>query len=356
MAEIPKIVGQRLQTMAQLKDHPDPNLLSAFVERSLGKIERIQVFEHLSGCASCREVVSLSATQPEISVVAVAPAGAGWLSWPGLRWGAAVACVVVVGAVVTLHQRREQQITTMVAAERPTDAQISAKKSGIEKAVDKVDKKLASREMTDSEAKPLFAAKQLASWPKASTASRVDGTHPLAPPSPVEMADARAGSPLAEVVPGRAKDALVEPQDNQSEKSISAVSSRSRSMALAGSASNAAIPAGLAPRWTLSSDGTLQRSLDSGASWQTIVVSSKTVFRALAANDLDIWVGGSAGALFHSSDAGERWTQVRPVANGEALEDDIVGVEFTDTLHGKLTSSVEETWITADAGQTWQKE
>jgi len=71
---------------------------------------------------------------------------------------------------------------------------------------------------------------------------------------------------------------------------------------------------------------------------------------------LDIWVGGSAGALFHSSDAGEHWTQVRPIANGEALEDDIVGVEFTDTLHGKLTSSAEETWITADAGQTWQKQ
>src|ERR1700685_3110738 len=148
MAEIPKIVGQRLQTMAQLKDHPDPNLLSAFVERSLGKIERIQVFEHLSGCASCREVVSLSATQPEISVVAVAPAGrkvvsrpaaqpefsffgvapagAGWLSWPGLRWGAAVACVVVVGAVVTLHQRRGEQNTTIGAAGRPTGPPDSA--------------------------------------------------------------------------------------------------------------------------------------------------------------------------------------------------------------------------------------
>jgi photosystem II stability/assembly factor-like uncharacterized protein len=119
---------------------------------------------------------------------------------------------------------------------------------------------------------------------------------------------------------------------------------------------NNAATASLAPRWTLSADGTLQRSLDTGATWQTIVVSSNTVFRALAANDLDIWVGGSAGALFHSSDAGEHWTQVRPVASGAVLEDDIVGVEFTDTLHGTLTSSAEETWITADAGQTWHKQ
>ena len=324
--------------MVQVRDHPDPNLLGAFVERALGKRERIQVLEHLSSCASCREVVSLSATQPEISVVvAGAPARSGWLSWPALRWGTAVACVVVVGAVVTLHQRREQQIATMVAAERQADVQI--------------DKKVASLQVPDSEAKPVFATKQVTGAPKAIGASRVDGNHSL---SPVEMADARAGSPLAEVVPGRAKDALAEPQNDSSENSMNVPSSRSRSMA--GSVSNAAVPASLAPRWTLSSDGTLQRSLDSGATWQTVVVSSKTVFRALAANDLDIWVGGSAGALFHSSDAGEHWTRVRPVANGEALEDDIVGVEFTDTLHGKLTSSAEETWITADAGQTWQKE
>jgi photosystem II stability/assembly factor-like uncharacterized protein len=155
------------------------------------------------------------------------------------------------------------------------------------------------------------------------------------------MADARPVSPLAAVVPGRAKDALAEPQNDQSDKF---------------GTTNYAAMTSLAPRWTLSADGTLQRSLDTGATWQTIVVSSKTVFRALAANDLDIWVGGSAGALFHSSDAGEHWTQVRPVANGAVLEDDIVGVEFTDTLHGRLTSSAEETWMTADAGQTWNKQ
>jgi photosystem II stability/assembly factor-like uncharacterized protein len=106
----------------------------------------------------------------------------------------------------------------------------------------------------------------------------------------------------------------------------------------------------------LSSDGTLQRSLDSGRTWQSIPVSSKTIFRALAANGLDIWVGGSGGALFHSSDAGQQWKQVRPAANGETLADDIIGVEFTDLLHGKLTTSSEEVWVTADAGQTWQKQ
>jgi len=313
MAEIPKIVSQRLQAMAELRDHPDPNLLTAFVERSLKSADRVRVLEHLSACSSCREVVSFSA-MPEISTVSLAPSASGWLSWPALRWGAAVACVVVVGAAVTLHQKREpQQMAAAVAEGRSAAARISEPNT----------------------------ADQIASPDKAAAAGPENANRPVASASPVEMADARAGSPLAAVVPGRAKDALAEPQSDQSEK--------------LGTTNNAAT-ASLAPRWTLSADGTLQRSLDTGATWQTIVVSSNTVFRALAANDLDIWVGGSAGALFHSSDAGEHWTQVRPVASGAVLEDDIVGVEFTDTLHGKLTSSTEETWITADAGQTWHKQ
>ena len=315
MTEIPKIVSQRLQAMSELRDHPDPNLLTAFVERSLKSGDRVRVLEHLSVCSNCREVVSFSAMQPETStMVSLAPSTSSWLSWPALRWGAAVACVIVVGAAVTLHLKREpQQIAAVVTDRRPAEARNSEQN----------------------------ISSQLPSTHKAAAANPEDANHSVAPASPVEMADARPVSPLAAVVPGRAKDALAEPHNDQSDKF---------------GTTNYAAMTSLTPRWTLSADGTLQRSLDTGATWQTIVVSSKTVFRALAANDLDIWVGGSAGALFHSSDAGEHWTQVRPVANGTVLEDDIVGVEFTDTLHGKLTSSAEETWITADAGQTWHKQ
>ena len=109
-----------------------------------------------------------------------------------------------------------------------------------------------------------------------------------------------------------------------------------------------------APRWTLSADGALQRSFDSGKTWQTIPVASNVVFRALAANDSDIWVGGAAGALYHSSDAGQHWVQVKPVADGKPLTADIVTVEFSDAQHGKLTTSNHETWTTSDAGDTWQ--
>ncbi len=109
-------------------------------------------------------------------------------------------------------------------------------------------------------------------------------------------------------------------------------------------------------RWTLSSDGTLQRSLDSGRTWQTIPVASPVAFRALAANDSDIWVGGVAGALYHSSDAGQHWTQVKPVADGKPLTADIISVEFTDAQHGKVNTSSHETWTTSDGGVTWHQD
>jgi hypothetical protein len=111
-----------------------------------------------------------------------------------------------------------------------------------------------------------------------------------------------------------------------------------------------------APGWTLSPEGGLQRSFDSGRTWQTVPVASGVVFRALAANDSDIWAGGAAGALYHSSDAGQRWTEIKPVADGKQLTANIMHVEFADPQHGKLTTDNHETWITSDGGQTWRVE
>jgi hypothetical protein len=110
------------------------------------------------------------------------------------------------------------------------------------------------------------------------------------------------------------------------------------------------------PRWTLSADGVLQRSFDSGKTWQTIAVANNVVFRALAANDSDIWVGGAAGMLYHSSDAGQHWLKVNAVAGGQPLTADIVTLEFSDPQDGKLTTANRELWTTNDAGNTWQKQ
>jgi Photosynthesis system II assembly factor YCF48 len=114
--------------------------------------------------------------------------------------------------------------------------------------------------------------------------------------------------------------------------------------------------ASAAPRWTLSPEGGLQRSIDSGRTWQTVPLAQGVVFRALAANDADIWAGGNAGVLYHSSDAGQHWTQITPRAGGRLLAGDIIAVEFADPQHGKVTTSNHESWITSDGGQSWRVE
>jgi photosystem II stability/assembly factor-like uncharacterized protein len=109
-------------------------------------------------------------------------------------------------------------------------------------------------------------------------------------------------------------------------------------------------------RWTISSDGQLQHSIDSGKTWQPVAVAEKATFRALSANGPDLWVGGPAGLLYHSTDAGGHWTQVKPSANGVTLMADVAAIEFTDPQHGKLTTATGQIWSTTDAGQTWKKQ
>ena len=416
MEKFPKIAQQRLEAVA-VGAHPDPDLLTAFAEKSLNERERAQILLHLGQCADCREVVSLAL--PEISIPSIPPAKTSRLCWTVLRWGAAAACAVVVTAAVTLHyERRENSeisvpdkaleaqtgspaaptstTSTQAREEVAKAAPLPANKERDSNATDKVakqrDDKLkslmpnepviggfaASRRQSGSQITAgasaglsdnrIAKADKLKSLdePESSVAAQVAAPVPAVPMAPQSKP---AGTLARNVSPNESSyDSAKNEALNLNAQSIQAETEKvgeSRVKDRADKKSQKTNPEALQPLpkaarsvqliWTLSADGTVQRSFDSGKTWQPVLVAGGHV-RALSANDSDIWVGGAAGALYHSSDAGEHWTQVSPTTNGRALTADITHIDFTDAQHGSVTTSSHETWSTGDAGVTWQRQ
>lgn len=150
-----------------------------------------------------------------------------------------------------------------------------------------------------------------------------------------------------------------------------------------------------APSWTISSMGGLQRSFDGGKNWEDVNVNEKRgmtgemqfgavsgalakdsraagnkkektdkttqpasavpVFRAVAANGLEVWAGGSGGALYHSVDGGGQWTRIFPMVDSVLLTGDIASIQFSDSQHGTVATATSEVWTTSDAGHSWQR-
>jgi hypothetical protein len=111
--------------------------------------------------------------------------------------------------------------------------------------------------------------------------------------------------------------------------------------------------------WTIAA-GVLQRSEDSGQSWQNALRADHPLlcYASLAA---DIWTGGQAGTLFHSADSGATWFRVQPSISGQQLSSDITHIDMRSgsDVRGPaeivVSTSNNEIWSSADGGKTWEK-
>jgi Photosynthesis system II assembly factor YCF48/Putative zinc-finger len=345
MAELPTSIIARLRDSEKLSDHLDPNLISALLENSLSRADRVRVLEHLAYCSQCREVGALSLPEG-LDPASFPSATASWLSWPVLRWSLAGVCVLLVGTVVSLHQRSRSRPlelarteTAAVERARPAPPPLPAVE----------DEEKGSRQAAHSSRpvrEPSAARAPTRSPATTAQESAVASVEVSAEAMTVRTTPGASSVELDEAVPGRAKDVLEEPH---------AVGAPQAQATMSRSAMAIEKAPKIEPRWTLTSDSTLARSFDSGNTWETVSLPSQARFHVLSAHGMDIWVGGSGGALYHSVDAGKNWVQVQPVAGGQPLTEDVIGMEFVDDDHGVLTTSTNQRWATEDCGQSWQK-
>jgi hypothetical protein len=332
MNSVPKIVQHRLRATSD-EAHLEANLLSAFAEKSLDSTEETKVLRHLAQCSDCRQIAVLA--QPEIEAVMevnrlpAAPSG-----FRGMRWVFWATAVLAVGGVLMLNDR--EQTAPKQAAEVTPPAQT------MPQAVVPPEKAANAPLVADGK---VAAQSERRKTAEVSTFDRVE----QAPSSPATEPAAQ-NSPAAKDSSG-ARDSLA----SNAPAPRSAFAPDAKVDASRAAANAMVLSKTSGPRWTLTPDGVLQRSLDAGKTWETVHISDNANFRVVSALGSDIWVGGTAGALYHSRDAGQHWEQVTPAAGGNPLTADITALEFIDAEHGKV-STTNGIWTTSDAGQTWQKQ
>lgn len=120
MSGMSNSLRQRLGAGPEPRLHPDSDLLTAYIERSLAPAEQADMVRHLAACSYCREVVALSL--PEVQVLpAVVPVRRPSFWFPMLRWSA-VAATLLIGATLLIEKpwksRLEPAVVTDTAAQK----------------------------------------------------------------------------------------------------------------------------------------------------------------------------------------------------------------------------------------------
>src|SRR5205085_2588375 len=110
------------------------------------------------------------------------------------------------------------------------------------------------------------------------------------------------------------------------------------------------------PKSLSRSFGVVQRSLDSGKTWEVIPLNDRVSFRAVTASGTEVWAGGSNGSLFHSSDGGSNWVQI--VISEEAAKPTgaIESIDAREPNQLRIATSSGEQWSSTDGGAHWKQD
>jgi hypothetical protein len=346
-------------------------------------------------------------------------------AWPALRWAALAAGVVVAAAVLLVHPRKLNQAMAPSAKQQVSNTAqpASAPRTGSSVASSVPSSQIASPSasqsafMAKTDEAPLKSELRLSEKSRAGQVvtpsprtesgmlladnkkdSRQADSLSAAPSAGVRALDydARTGQRTTETVEvagaataaktepsaenalmarkdalaiEKAKPALQEMEVNEEQKAQAAAvpgpaRARARNMNMM-SAEKLAPPTSptLAHNvtWTIAG-GVLQKSLDSGQSWQDALHADHPLL-CYASHNEDVWTGGQAGTLFHSANSGVTWVQVQPSIKDRQLSSDITHIELRNDVRDDargpaeilLSTSNNGIWSSADGGKTWAK-
>jgi hypothetical protein len=401
-------------------EHPDADLLTAFAEQTLSAVERDATLEHLALCGDCREVIALALPAADIAAVPIAAETeadraipvlskterswltlGGWpkLAWPSLRWAALAAGVVVVASLFLTHPGKLNQAmlpaANQVAAPQPpvSGPQIASSSAPSSPIAPLIEQPAISAKTGETQPKPkeqltrkspshdvqagVQVNERLASShqsPSHQSPSRetveVAAASPVLTPEPSaeETLMARNEAPPIEKAKPPLQDTQAQGTEPSAQRQPRTTSSTSptlpgtSAMSLPKLASPATPPVAQHNfAWKISA-GVLQHSLDSGQSWQDALHPNHALL-CYASHGQDIWTGGQAGTLFHSTDGGLTWAQVQPSIKGQQLTSDVTNIDLEGSpLPGNapspprvVLSTRSDIWTSPDGGITWQK-
>ena len=408
MTDVPKIVHQRLRAATPERGHPEADLLTAFAEQALSATERGNVLQHLALCEDCRDVVALALPAMDLTVTPLEAESeavrtpipdktrSNWLTWANVHWGhlswAALAAGIAVAVLIVrpglehLAKRNPPMVASQTAAPagplavtaqvasgsiatdaKPESADLKAELSANKSRMPQAEGGLVIAGNTRNA--PSTAAKRAAPAPPGAPAfeaprtmnEKVEGSGA----STTLTAQASTDSNLMarEEAPAirRAKPAL-EAEVNEPARTTRAGSSAQAMAPLNGRNVNTLVANGAAAQgttlkqsanWTIAA-GVLQRSLDGGQSWQIAVRAEHTLL-CYANRGQEIWAGGQAGTLLHSTDGGTTWTAVGVSFKGQPLGSDITHIEMRGLTGIILATGNHDGWNSTDGGKTWDK-
>jgi Photosynthesis system II assembly factor YCF48 len=360
MANLSKMLRSRLARDTEQKDagHPDANLLAAFAENTLMKQERAAVLTHLVRCPDCREYLAIASRVVETESPASLGAGTHPRAHsfsPAWRWAAGAA--VALGVVAVIWQLRigppaGAQNQESPAAIMPANAEnpaISAMlKMQTETAASQLAKakspKLARRSSKPAEVPPTAVSKAI---PAASKAN-LDQTENL---MRFRVPEEKSAEPAASAFDSNSTQA--QRKDIAIDQRFGSVSTRlARESPVR---ANVLWSINASPSTSGNMRGSVQRSFDGGNTWEVVAVSDSVNFRAVAAEGLNVWAGGSDGALFHSSDRGLHWAQVQVAEGNVELRGTIVSIDTHKPSQITVKTDLGEEWISVDGGLHWRR-